>query len=172
MVAEADALFVGGELTSEFWRWTNCSDEWSLTGNTCSCQGRVRFGKGDTWSEPKSVRGSITCDTNHFVDPLPGVAKQCQCQQATGKLRQRIGRVNMFVMGNFGLELPLGPGNYWTSLDDFPKANSKQLYLSAGSALGDSPSKTAGSASYEYDPSKPAPMIGGNNLPGVGKIEY
>jgi len=41
----------------------------------------VRFGKGDKWSAPKAVEGSIKCDTWHFDDPAWGVAKECQCQQ-------------------------------------------------------------------------------------------
>lgn len=171
MAAEVNALIVGGELTSEFWGWTKCGSERTID-NMCKCQGRVRFGARDTWSPAKLVRGSIRCDTKHFEDPLPGVAKECQCQEASGTLRKRIGRVNLFVMGSFGEEIPTGAGNYWTSLDDFPKPIVKQLYLSAGAVLGESPAKTPGSASYEYDPRNPAPMVGGNNLPGIGTIKY
>merc|ERR1712032_325082 len=66
--AEADGLVVGGLLNSEFWKWNHCADEWSWN-NDCKCDGRVRFGKGDVWSEPKLVRGSIKCSTDNFPDP-------------------------------------------------------------------------------------------------------
>jgi hypothetical protein len=171
MKATVDSLILGGELTSEFWKWNKCSDEWAID-NTCKCQGRVRIGKGDTWSEAKLVRGRIKCDTHHFHDPLHGVAKECQCQQATGKLRQRIGRVNLFIMGSFGVEIPAGHANYWTSLDDFPVATAKPLYLSGSAALSNSPPEKSGSSSYQYDPSRPAPMIGGTNLPAIGTIHF
>jgi len=171
MTATVDSLVLGGELTSEFWRWSKCSDEWAFN-NECKCQGRVRFGKGDTWSPAKLVRGNIKCDTNHFEDPLHGVAKECQCQQATGKLRQRIGRVNLFVMGSFGAEIPTGPGNYWTSLDDFPVSIAKPLYITGSGVVGFSPPAAAGSASYQYDPSKATPMVGGTNLPAIGTIHF
>lgn len=170
--ATVDSLILGGELASEFWRWSKCSDEWALD-NKCNCQGRVRFGKGDTWSPTKLVRGSVKCDAHHFDDPLHGVVKECQCQQATGKLRQRIGRVNLFVMGSFGVNsMHAGPGNYWTSLDDFPVASAKPLYLIGSAVLGNIPPDTPGSVSYQYDPTHPAPMIGGNNLPEIGNINF
>lgn len=173
MVAEADGLVVAAELASEFWKWNKCSDEWTLLSqNECHCKGRVRFGKGDTWSEPKLVTGSVRCDTNNFDDPLPWKAKECQCQEAAGPLRQRIGRVNLFIMGSFGSKVPLGAGNYWTSLEDFPAFNPEAFYLSSGSALDHVVPSEAGKASYSYDPSDPAPMVGGNNLPAIGSIEF
>merc|ERR1712232_8855 len=38
MAAAVDSLIVGGELTSEFWKWNKCSDEWAWN-NDCTCQG-------------------------------------------------------------------------------------------------------------------------------------
>merc|ERR1712217_209292 len=122
------------------------------------CQGRVRFGRDDVWTAAKRIHGNITCDTDHFGDPLPFVAKECQCQQATGKMRQRIGRVNLFIMGSFGVEVPVDPGNYWTSLDEFPKYDPREMYLGPSAALESSPLDEPGSASYRYDPHNPAPM--------------
>lgn len=175
MLAEADGLVVGGELSSEFWKWEKCTNEWAID-NHCKCEGRVRFGKGDIWSEPKSVSGSIKCDTNNFDDPLPGKAKECQCQEATGTLRRRIGRVNLFIMGGFAADIPLpvagAPGNYWTSLDDWPATSMRDLFLQDNHVLGTSAPDSSASATYTYDPSDPAPMAGGNNLPAIGKIHY
>lgn len=145
--------------------------------NNCKCEGRVRFGKGDTWSAPKLVSGSIKCDTNNFDDPLPGQAKECQCQQSTGPLRNRIGRVNLFIMGGFTADLPLGPatgapGNYWTSLDDLPTPTMRDFFLQNNAALGDSAPDASSSETFTYDPNDPAPSAGGNNLPAIGKIHY
>merc|ERR1712048_288457 len=124
--AEVDALVVGAELSSEFFRWSKCTNEWALD--------------------------------NH-----------CKCQEATGAKRKKLGRVNLFIMGDFGVEFPTGPGNYWTSLDDFPAANTVPMYLSDGSLTDDLATST-GSSQYVYDPTDPAPMNGGNNLPGIGSI--
>lgn len=63
------------------WAWSHCSYEWPPLRNNCQCAGKVRFGRGDVWSEAKDVMGTVVCDTWHFDDPLPGQAKECQCQQ-------------------------------------------------------------------------------------------
>lgn len=168
--AEADALVVGGELSSEFWKWSKCTNEWAIN-NDCKCQGRVRFGTGETWSEPKMVRGSIKCNTDNFFDPAPGKRKECECQEARGKKRDKIGRVNLFVMGNFGLEVPAGSGNYWTSLDEFPTPTKQPFYLGAGEALTTNIPNSTGASAFVYNPSDATPMLGGNNLPAVGHIK-
>merc|ERR1712086_887029 len=50
--------------------------------NICQCRGEVRFGHGDTWSDPKRVDGSIECATEVFgTDPLARQGKECQCKQ-------------------------------------------------------------------------------------------
>merc|ERR1712070_1056078 len=74
-------------------------------------------------------------------------------------------------MGAFGAELPIGTGNYWTSLDAFPTPKPWTLYLDAQRLHGLAP-KTAGAATFVHDPTDPAPMTGGNNLPGIGSIKY
>jgi putative CocE/NonD family hydrolase len=94
----------------------------------------------------------------------------------SGKMRSKIGRVNLFVMGNFHDETGLlSPGNYWTSLDDFPTPEPTKLFLGATGSLDSIPPTEANAATrqYVYDPSTEAgktPMLGGNNLPDVGKV--
>merc|ERR1712190_168004 len=73
--------------------------------------------------------------------------------------------------GNFGLSVPNSPGNYWTSLDEFPAFTAKALYLNSRGVLKDQLAGTPGSASYRYDPRDPAPMLCGNDLPGIGDIK-
>jgi len=85
-----------------------------------------------------------------------------------GRVRQQIGRLNFYLMSNFGGEAPSGtPGNYWVSLNNWPKFTSRTLHMQEGGRLGDSSSKDW-SVAYTYDPSSKdgvAPMLGGNNLP-------
>jgi len=87
-------------------------------------------------------------------------------------------RLNMFVLGNYEADTR-SPRNFWTSLDIWPAYKNKYLYMHPHALLHRngvlseaSPSKNA-SASYKYDPTTPegiTPILGGNNLPFVGKI--
>merc|ERR1712153_222102 len=50
--------------------------------NMCQCIGEVRYGHGDTWSDPKQVDASIECANEAFgTDPLFRQGKECQCKQ-------------------------------------------------------------------------------------------
>jgi len=82
-----------------------------------------------------------------------------------GPARSRVGRLNLFVMGDSANQKTTGDWNYWTSLDDWPKATETLLHLNAGSTLTPSQPQSPGVVTYAYDPADPAPMIGGNNLP-------
>jgi len=59
--------------------------------------------------------------------------------------------------------------NWWTSLNDWPAFKTKTLYLQQGSALKHHPASRSGSVTYDYDPAKPTPMVGGANLPPITK---
>lgn len=83
-----------------------------------------------------------------------------------GPVRSRLGRVNLYIMGGFD-----GPtaGNYWTSLDEFPVSQSPVTYfLHDDGSLANSPQDSFETVTYQYDPSDPTPMLGANNLPGIG----
>merc|ERR1712160_63219 len=67
-------------------------------------------------------------------------------------------------MGDFSSKQKSADWNYWTSLDDWPVANPMKLHLNVGGRLADVPT-AMGSVGFAYDPSDPAPMVGGNNLP-------
>jgi len=86
----------------------------------------------------------------------------------TGPTRSRIGRVNYFVMGGYAGGTT---GNYWVSADDFPAPTPKTLYMHGSKALKDAAPTVANTEGYTYDPADPTPMVGGNNLPDVGKIK-
>jgi len=92
----------------------------------------------------------------------------------TGKMRSKIGRVNLFVMGSFHDPLGLSAtGNYWTSLDDFPTPEPTKFFLGATGSLESKPPTESAMLQYVYDPSTDAgktPMLGGNNLPGMGHV--
>jgi hypothetical protein len=91
-----------------------------------------------------------------------------------GRIRQRIGRLNFYLMSNFGGEAPRGtPGNYWVSLDNWPNFTSRTLFMQPGGVLSEDKAASAASQAYIYDPSSKngsTPMLGGNNLPIVGQI--
>jgi len=91
-----------------------------------------------------------------------------------GKMLSKIGRVNLFVMGSFHDSLGLvTPGNYWTSLDEFPTPEPTKFFLDATGSLRREAPTEASKLQYIYDPSTEegkTPMFGGNNLPGFGKV--
>lgn len=82
----------------------------------------------------------------------------------SGPTRSKLGRLNMFVMGGYGAEIITGKWNYWTSLDDWPATSATLYFLQPNEKLAIA-ATISGNASYSYDPDKPAPMLGGNNLP-------
>jgi len=83
----------------------------------------------------------------------------------SGHVRHLVGRVNLFVMGAFDRIPGTVPGNYWTSLDDFPNPRPTPFYICAGGLLGPAMPTASGEEGFTYDPAHPTPMIGGNNLP-------
>merc|ERR1711871_1218222 len=95
--------------------------------------------------------------------------------ETSGRVRSRIGRFNFFLMSNFGGEAPRGtPGNYWVSLNEWPKFTTRTLFMHPGHTLSESPASSE-SVSFAYDPTTKdgkTPMLGGNNLPGAGQITH
>jgi hypothetical protein len=84
-----------------------------------------------------------------------------------GSTRAQVGRLNLFIMGGKTIGIPTGgKWNYWTSLDAWPRFTSKSYYLSrlGRLSLSDTPVVST-KIEYDYTPSDPAPMVGGNNLP-------
>lgn len=94
------------------------------------------------------------------------VAAEMFRHDSSGPTRSKIGRLNMFIMGAFNGPL-IGNWNYWTSLDNFPSFTSTSYYLNAESMLQSDPVEEVFTSylGYTYDPTDPAPMLGGNNLP-------
>lgn len=96
------------------------------------------------------------------------VSQQLAAEMFAGKfdgpVRSRVGRLNLFIMGDFASQKTSGDWNYWTSLDGWPAATQRVLNLNTGATLTQAPA-TTGSVAFSYDPKNPAPMVGGNNLP-------
>ena len=70
--------------------------------------------------------------------------------------------VTFYVMG---ADEGGAPGNYWTSLDDFPVPEPYTLYLTQEGTLSPTaPASATASLSYTYDPADPVPTDGGDNL--------
>lgn len=51
-------------------------------GGTCNCVGYIRYGSGDTWTDPYLSTGPVTCSNTIFGDPLQNVHKECRCTQS------------------------------------------------------------------------------------------
>jgi putative CocE/NonD family hydrolase len=81
-----------------------------------------------------------------------------------GRVRSKIGRVNLFVMGDYGGQAG-DVGNYWTSLETFPNATSQTLHLDKGGLLSTEVPEQGSSIDYIYDPRNESgltPWNGGN----------
>lgn len=81
-----------------------------------------------------------------------------------GPVRSKIGRVNLFVMGDYGGDAS-DVGNYWTSLDAFPNFTSRTFHLEEGGFLSAAAPKQRSSIDYIYDPRNESgltPWNGGN----------
>ena len=72
--------------------------------------------------------------------------------------------VHYFVMGDS--KDPKAPGSFWRHQDNWPPSARRQtFYLHPKGLLGpDKPTGTVESRTYRYDPAKPVPTIGGNNM--------
>jgi len=80
--------------------------------------------------------------------------------------RMLVRNITFFVMSSND-EVGLAAGQYWTSLENWPKPKMTDYYLHADQTASTEipkPSEET-STSYKYDPANPAPTMGGNNLP-------
>jgi len=78
-----------------------------------------------------------------------------------------VDQVNFFVFGAVPAYIVKGTtnvGNYYTSLPAFPKYTSTKWYLNNNGALTSTAPTADGKLTYTYDPNKPSPSNGGNNL--------
>jgi len=79
------------------------------------------------------------------------------------KLAEHVKNLTFYIMGATGSEASTAPGNYWTTLEDWPAFTPTDFYLAENGALAKEPG-TASSQTYTYDPTNPVPTVGGNNL--------
>lgn len=80
--------------------------------------------------------------------------------------RSNVKNVTFYVMSSND-EAGKQAGQFWTSLDAFPTPVMTDFFLHADKTASIKPPSTSDSSStsYTYDPSNPAPTMGGNNLP-------
>ena len=82
-------------------------------------------------------------------------------------ITEHVKQVTFYVMSNPKNTIS---GNYWTSLDDFPKKKITLWYLHGDGSSTDgllsplAPTDVSASSDYLYDPENPTPSNGGNNL--------
>lgn len=82
----------------------------------------------------------------------------------SGPNRKKVGRINLYIMGGF--ESPKsGPWRYWSSMDEWPTFTPRTFFLGTENSLTTEVSQQLSSEAYDYDPTHPSPMLGGNNLP-------
>jgi len=48
-------------------------------GQICKCHGKVKYGRVESWTAEKEVKGSINCTNDVFGDPKPHFQKECRC---------------------------------------------------------------------------------------------
>lgn len=71
--------------------------------------------------------------------------------------------VTYYVMGD--AQTPGAPGNVWRHADDWPvPALATRYYFVPGGQLSVAKPVAGGSVAYTFDPAKPCPTLGGNNL--------
>lgn len=72
--------------------------------------------------------------------------------------------VTFYIMGADD-DVLFNPGNYWTTLDDWPTFQPTAYYFQPDQSLSLSPPSDAiANTTYKFDPANPVPTIGGNNL--------
>jgi putative CocE/NonD family hydrolase len=69
--------------------------------------------------------------------------------------------VTFYVMGD---DESSAPGQYWTTVDDFPTFVPTHYYLNGDYSLSTTAPTGQESTTYVYDPANPVQTIGGNNL--------
>eukprot|EP01059_Diplonema_ambulator_P023567 TRINITY_DN3907_c0_g1_i1.p1 TRINITY_DN3907_c0_g1~~TRINITY_DN3907_c0_g1_i1.p1 ORF type:complete len:309 (+),score=119.19 TRINITY_DN3907_c0_g1_i1:343-1269(+) len=83
-------------------------------------------------------------------------------------LPQELNKVTFRVMGAGDKDGkfidPLAPGNYWTTLPEFPEPEYTRAYFTADGRLVPFAEGVQTPMTYTYDPTNPVPTIGGNNL--------
>jgi len=55
--------------------WEKCADQ----GHNCKCNGMVRYGKGNRWTNGVKINGVVNCNDHRFGDPWVGQPKTCEC---------------------------------------------------------------------------------------------
>lgn len=80
--------------------------------------------------------------------------------------RNGVKNITFYVMSSND-EAGKSAGQFWTTLETWPKAVATDFFLHADRTASPKPPSTgdASSTSFKYDPADPAPTSGGNNLP-------
>ena len=83
-------------------------------------------------------------------------------------LPSEIKNITFYVMGagdkSGSYVDPLAPGNFWTSVDEWPVFNPLKYYMHKDKSLSRTPPTGSDSLSYVFKPKDSVPTIGGNNL--------
>jgi len=100
----------------------------------------------------------------HLIAPMNVLNRWLNGAPDDGKKLQP---VHYYVMGAVGEEN--APGNYWRSADTWPPpAKTTPVYLQADHSLKPEKPGSEAALTFKYDPAKPVPTTGGQNL-GIAK---
>ncbi len=80
----------------------------------CMCEGHVRYGDGDSWTDWRDIEESIMCTNQEFgTDPAPHKVKVCQCRP---EIRKCADEGEMCACE--GGRVRYGKGNSWTEWEE------------------------------------------------------
>jgi uncharacterized protein len=117
--------------------------------------GPIAHGTFETLKYPNAMRFPKAGDANRFFDHyLKGLANGVEQDKP----------VNYYVMGD--TTDPHAPGNVWRADDNWPPPSRKTAFYfhKEGRLSPERPTGADDSRSYKYDPQKPVPTLGGQNL--------
>jgi len=152
-----------------------------LVGTIFSSKNRSKFFQGEQTQSDPSVRGKsfifITpyghCENYDGVPEFPGGHTDVPDELALSLFQQTdippvSPKFTWSYPVNFYVMAPRNQnrvGNYWTSIQDFPTPKYVSYYLQPDLTLStQTPVASSSSHSYVYNPVKPVPTVGGNNL--------
>jgi len=82
----------------------------------------------------------------------------------TNNTAENVSLITFYLMGADAHVYKDAPGNYWTTLKDWPQATTQYLYFGDFGQLTAAPPAVESTSTWKYDPKDPVPTIGGNNL--------
>ncbi len=109
--------------------------------------------------------GELRYPANSAVDLVAETRRWFDIWLKGGQFPHDLPAVRFYLMG--ATETPHAPGNQWVSCQEWPpQATWRPFFLAESGELTSSPpAGSSGALTYSFDPTKPVPTRGGQNLP-------